>query len=209
MLYDYKKSNVPNTLAQIKKQIKRFKNKAKKNCQHLYGKLNKNYKKLDWNKKRFITSEIKDVIQDQNFKRWRRIKADKDVAIIKEGKNYYVQRQNLQGLCLLRQICCQLQDDYLSDTKENKKYKSKVQYVSFYFDSAYRGNVYLFSYPKSKEWKAELLTVFLKTKEFLFDEDSPHWKGMKKLRYFCLKHLMNSKVERWQSQVQRFLSESD
>ena len=206
MLYDYKKSNVPNTLSQIQKQIKRFKNKARKNYVCLLGKLNKQYKKIDWYKKRFITSQIKDAIQDQNFKRWRRIKADKEVAIKKEGNNYYVQRQNLQGLCLLRQICCQLQGDYV---RKPYKKKYKAQSVPFYFDSAYRGRVFLFSYPKSKEWKAELLTQFLKTKEFLFDEDSPHWKGMKKVRYFCYKFLMNAKVERWQSQVQRFLSEKD
>lgn len=91
-----------------------------------------------------------------------------------------------------------MDDEYWYDAQKSQY---KIEYKPFHFDSAYRGDIYLFSYPKSREWKAELLTEFLHTKEFLFDEDSPHWKGMKKLRYFCLKNLMNSKVEKWEYQV--------
>lgn len=205
MWYDYKKSHVPNTLSQLKKEIKRFKKRAKKNHKHLYGRLNKSYRKIDWNKRQFTTSEIRQNIEDQNFKRWRRIRADKQVAITKRGANYYVSRQNLQGLCLLRQVCAVMEYTYFIQNK----YKAKIEYKPFHFNSSYRGDIYLFSYPKSREWKAELLTEFLHTKEFLFDEDSPHWKGMPKLRYFCLKNLMNSKVERWEYQVQRFLAKKD
>ena len=82
--------------------------------------------------------------------------------------------------------------------KKRKTVIVKQKLKPFYFDSAYRGRVFLFSYPESREWKAELLTEFLKTKEFLFDEDNPHWKGMKKVRYFCYKFLMNAKVEKWE-----------
>lgn len=82
--------------------------------------------------------------------------------------------------------------------KKRKTVLVKQKLKPFYFDSAYRGRIFLFSYPESREWKAELLTEFLKTKEFLFDEDSPHWKGMKKVRYFCYKFLMNAKVEKWE-----------
>lgn len=206
MFYDYRKSSVPNTLSQIKKQIKKFKNKARRKRTSLYKKLNKKYRTIDWSKKLYPTTQIIDSIQDQNFKKWRRIKCDKQVALQKIGKKYYVQRQNLQGLCLLRQLCCQLEDTYLEKTVKNKK---KPKLTKFYFDSVYLGRVFLFSYPKAKEWKGQLLTEFLKTKEFLFDEDSPYWKGMKKLKYFCHKYLMNVRVEKWESQVQRFLSEND
>jgi hypothetical protein len=65
----------------------------------------------------------------------------------------------------MKELATLLEVNYL-----RKKVKSvKVEYKSFHFDSVYRGNVFLFSYPKSLEWKAELLTDFLKTKEFLFD----------------------------------------
>lgn len=206
MFYDYKKSHVPNTLHQLKKQIKSFKSRGRKKHTTLYGKLNKAYRTINWDKLQFTTSEIKQAIEDQNFKRWRRIVADKQVAIIKKHNKYFVKRQNLQGICLLRQVCSVIDTLYF---KKEPKPTKKIQYKPFHFNSAYRGDIFLFSYPITLEWKAELLTDFLHTKQFLFDEDSPHWKGMPKLRYFCLKNLMNSKVEKWEYQVQRFLAKND
>lgn len=121
-------------------------------------------------------------------------------------KDGYYLKSNVENLFLLQELMCQMDDDYWHNVHH---YDYKIEYKPFRFNSAYRGDIFLFSYPKSREWKAELLTDFLHTKEFLFDEDSPHWKGMPKLRYFCLKNLMNSKVEKWEYQVQRFLAKKD
>lgn len=195
------------TLSQLQKLIKTRKRAAKQGSK-LYRNLNKCYKKVDWKRQFIPTSEAQQILDDPFLKSWRRLYADKELKSIKNSnspQDIVYKTENIQGLCLMKELATLLEVNYL-----RKKVKSvKVEYKSFYFDSAYRGNIFLFSYPKSLEWKAELLTDFLKTKEFLFDEDSPHWKGMKAVRYFCLKYLMNAKVERWQSQVQRFLSEKD
>ena len=195
------------TLSQLRKLIKTRKRAAKQGSK-LYGKLNKSYKKVDWKRQYIPTTEAKEILDDPFLKCWRRLYTDKEIKPIKNDKNLsnvVYKTENIEGLCLIKELASLLEVKYL---QKIPKYV-KQQGVPFYFDSAYRGRVFLFSYPKSKEWKAELLTQFLKTKEFLFDEDSPHWKGMKKVRYFCQKFLMNCKVERWQSQVQRFLSEKD
>ena len=99
---------------------------------------------------------------------------------------------------------CQMDDDYWVKPPAGNK---KGNYKPFYFDSAYQGRLYLFSYPASMEWKVEPLTEFLHTKEFLFDEDSPYWKGIDSIRYFTQKFLMKCRMEKWEYQVQRYLLE--
>jgi hypothetical protein len=140
-------------------------------------------------------------MNDEYHKSWRILLRQGDLkAIIRNNTHNDVVylKDNVESICLLKEIGAQFEEEFFNKPKPTV---SKIEYKPFHFDSAYRGDIYLFSYPKSREWKAELLTEFLHTKEFLFDEDSPHWKGMPKLRYFCLKNLMNSKVEKWEYQV--------
>lgn len=188
--------------------VEKIKKKNKSRNKHLYKGLNKAYKKLDWNKNKFNNAEVKEVFENTALPVQRKMRNYgwlKYYPNSSMNEGYYL-KNNVENLFLLQELMCQMDDDYW----RNIKYHSyKIEYKPFHFNSAYRGDIFLFSYPKSKEWKAELLTDFLHTKEFLFDEDSPHWKGMKKLRYFCLKNLMNSKVEKWECQVQRFLDKKD
>lgn len=198
------------TLKDIKRAISKIDRLKKKATvkDHLYRNVNKSYKKLDWNKSKFEIDEMKKAFENTALPVQRKMRNYGWLKYYpKTGRNdgYYL-KSNVENLFFLQEIMCQYDDKYwLSEIKG----VTKIEYKPFHFDSAYRGDIYLFSYPKSMEWKAELLTDFLHTKEFLFDEDSPHWKGMKKLRYFCLKNLMNSKVEKWEYQVQRFLAKKD
>jgi hypothetical protein len=136
-------------------------------------------------------------MNDEYHKSWRILLRQGDLKGMIRNNNpcdvIYL-KDNVEAVCLLKELGAQFEETFF-DKKKAKPYK--IEYKPFHFNSAYRGDIFLFSYPKSREWKAELLTDFLHTKEFLFDEDSPHWKGMPKLRYFCLKNLMNSKVEKW------------
>jgi hypothetical protein len=54
-----------------------------------------------------------------------------------------------------------------------------------------------------------LVTDFLKTKEYLFDEDSPFFKGHNKTRKFIEKNLFNGKPEKWDYYLKRFLRENN
>lgn len=200
------------TLNGVKKAlayVEKFKKKNKNRDRFLYSNVNKSYKKLNWAKEKFNNAEAKEVFENTALPVQRKMR---EYGWLKYYPNnnindgYYL-KSNVENLFLLQELMCQMDDDYWISVY--KPVYKKAPMKPFHFDSAYRGDVYLFSYPLTKEWKAELLTKFLKTKEFLFDEDSPYWKGMKKLRYFCLKNLMNSKVERWEWQVQRFLTKND
>ena len=140
-------------------------------------------------------------MDDEYHKSWRILLRQGDLKGMIRNNNpcdvVYL-KDNVESVCLLKEIGAQMEEQFFGKIIIKPK---KTKYKPFHFDSAYRGDIYLFSYPVTKEWKAELLTNFLHTKEYLFDEDNPHWKGMKALRYFCLKNLMNSKVEKWEYQV--------
>lgn len=199
------------TLKDVKKTLEyvdKFRKKNKNRNRFLYNNLNKTYKNLDWNKDKFNNTEMKEAFENTALPVQRKMRNYGWLKYYPTNslKSGYYLRYNVENLFLLQELMCQMDDEYWCN---KKRYKYKKEYKPFHFDSAYRGDIFLFSYPKSREWKAELLTDFLHTKEFLFDEDSPHWKGMKKLRYFCLKNLMNSKVEKWEYQVQRFLAKKD
>lgn len=209
-MIDKKNTNyVPLTLNDILKKIKKNKGVKIENKDFSYRRYNKGYKKLDFTKDYFTSAEIREQMNDEYHKTWRILLRQGDLrGMIRNNNpcNVVYFKDNVRHICLLKEIGAQLEEQFF--TKIEPKVH-KPEYKPFHFDSAYRGDIYLFSYPKSREWKAKLLTDFLHTKEFLFDEDSPHWKGMKALRYFCLKNLMNSKVERWEYQVQRFLAKKD
>ena len=200
---------VPLTLKDVLKKIKKNRNVKIENKDLSYRRYNKGYKKLDFTKDYFTTAEIREQMNDEYHKTWRILLRQGDLKGMVRNNNpsdvIYL-KDNVEAVCLLKELGAQFEESFF-ETNKNKP--SKIEYKPFHFDSAYRGDIYLFSYPKTREWKAELLTDFLHKKEFLFDEDSPHWKGMPKLRYFCLKNLMNSKVEKWEYQVQRFLAKKD
>lgn len=180
--------------------VEKFRKKNKSRDRYLYNGLNKKYKKLNWSKDKFNNTEAKEVFENTALPVQRKMRNYgwlKYYPLTGMNDGYYL-KSNVENLFLLQELMCQMDDEYWCP---KKRYGYKIEYKPFHFNSAYRGDIFLFSYPKSKEWKAELLTEFLHTKEFLFDEDSPHWKGMPKLRYFCLKNLMNSKVEKWENQV--------
>ena len=199
------------TLKGVKKAlayVEKIRKKNKSRDRYLYNGLNKAYKKLDWSKDKFNNVEMKEAFENTALPVQRKMRNYGWLKYYPKNSmndGYYL-KSNVENLFLLQELMCQMDDDYWD---VYPPIKQKIEYKPFHFDSAYRGDIYLFSYPISREWKAELLTDFLHTKEFLFDEDSPHWKGMKKLRYFCLKNLMNSSVERWEQQVQRFLAKKD
>lgn len=203
MSYNFKQCHVPNTLANLISQINRFKKMARRAYTPIYKQLTKNYKKIDWSKKTLLDSQVKPYIAQNYFKCYRRMKADKQLRYIPITCNRYkIQKENLQIICLLRQVGVSLEEKYFDKISN---YRKKPQYVPFYFESAYQGNIWICSHPKTLSWKAELLTPYLHTKEFLFDQSSPYFKGMRKTKRFIQKNLMNGKVQKWDYYVQRFL----
>lgn len=186
------------------KKIERLKKKVHCGKLRLYNNVSKKYKNFDWTKNDYTVEQLKPIIQNNGLFVHRRLLENKILRRNSSTKTYT--KRNVENIFLFQQLMCQMDDEFWNPkTKPN----TKIQYKPFHFNSLYRGKIYLFSYPKTREWKAELLTQFLKTKQFLFDEDCPHWKGMKKLRYFCEKNLMNASADKWQYQVQRFLRKKD
>lgn len=89
-----------------------------------------------------------------------------------------------------------MDEDYWFPSEKSKNKSQSVTYVPYHFDSKYLGKCYLCSIPKTLEWKVELLTEFLKSKEFIFDERTPFGRPLKDIRKFVGKTLVVSKVEK-------------
>lgn len=199
------------TLSELRKAIKYNKRVATKlRGKSFYFRMNKNYRYLNWDKPVFQTSQIKQSFDDDFFKCWRRLYADKDLLPhLKSGEAFY-NKTNVQGLCLLKQVAAQLQQRYyMKPPKKNKKKKVKKQYVPFHFDSIYLGKCYICSYPKTMQWKAPLLTQFLSDKQYIFDQTNQFGRPLKDLRRFIGKNLMNGRVQKWDFYFKRFLTKTN
>lgn len=195
------------TLKELRNVIRKNKNIARaKVKKSFYYRMNKKYKQLDWNKEYLYPHQIVPCLEGQFFRCWRKLKANKEIKpqyISKCLKKIAYKRYNIQGLFLLQQIAAQQEKKILAKKKKKRPWKPK--YIPFFFDSAYLGRIQICSYPESRKWKSELLTQFLHKKEFLFDEDSPHYKGLKKTKRFVATSLMGGKVQKWEQHLQRFL----
>lgn len=199
---------VPPTLKEVLKKIKINRTRAR-NKKSTYKFLNKEYKKLNWTNDRFLSKDIKPIISDDNFKCFRRLKSDKEIKpfITYNNKNCFYSKENIEFIYLLRELSCTIEEKFMMK-KTPSEYK-KTEYVPYRFNSAYRGDIFICSIPKSKIEKSKLVTEWLHKKEFLFDEDSPFFKGSYKTRRFIEKNLINGKIEKWDYYLQRFISEND
>ena len=201
---------IKKSIAKINK-LKRQKQKKDRFCR-MYTKLNRSYKNLPWYKDRFMYDELKEVFQNTALPVFRKmrnygwVKCQHYEGDSIHDKGYYL-KSNIENLFLLQELMCQMDDDYWGFDKNHKRHK--VEYIPFYFDSVYLGKIKICSYPKTLEWKAEQLTKFLHSKEFLFDEESSFYKGYKKTIYFITNNLMWGKVEKWDFYLKRFLAENN
>jgi hypothetical protein len=100
-----------------------------------------------------------------------------------------------------------MDDDYWFPFEKCNYKHNNVKYIPYSFDSKYLGKCYLCSLPKTSDWKIPLLTEFLKSKEFIFDERTPFGRPLKEIRKFVSKTLIVSKIEKWDYYFQRFLRE--
>lgn len=199
------------SLKDVKRVLKVVENKKKKKrCKEnfLFNKMNKDYKNIDWN-----TSKIDNVTARKIFKNNVIMTFDKLVenkklrffSVNYKHSGYYL-KSNVENLFLLEELMCQMDDQFWTPLQKSQW---NPEYVPYYFDSLYRGKTWICQIPISKLEKSELVTKFLKTKEYLFDEESPFFKGYNKTRYFISKNLFNGKVEKWDYYLKRFLSENN
>lgn len=198
---EYTTRYVAPTLKLVLRQIRSNRRHLKKQC---YKKLNKKYKLLNWNEKFFTATELRDAIEDDYFKCWRRMYADKELRPMGNRPKIYYSRENAEMICLLKEVAAFTESGI--DKIKKVKHK-KVKYLSFYFESKYIGKRCLFVYPESRKWKEKPLRKYLKTKEFLFNEDSPFYKGWDKTVQFIFGSLMCGKMEKWDFYLKRFLEE--
>lgn len=200
-----RESKVPNTLAQIRKKIKEYKRQGRKIRVRVYQNMNKEYKQFDWTNKYFLSKDVKQHLNDSYFKCYRRLLSDKQLLVRQINANdYAIERQNLQGICLLKQLCAQVDDKYFTQ-KKNKKRKRKVKYLKFYYQSAYTNKMILAYYTKEVEWKIPFVRQFLSKKEYIFDSTNQFYKGMSQIKKFVKNSLINCKIQRWDYNFQRFL----
>lgn len=185
------------------KRIEKYKNAARKKDNVLHNQVNKKYKEIDWSKKWFTIQDISDSLPNTTLGVFRKLREIKKVKCF--NLKYY-KKSNIENLFLLQELMCQMDDQFW--VKE-KKYKVKQKYVPYRFNSAYLGDIYICSIPERNIWKMELVTNFLKDKQFIFDKDSPFGKPIKKVRYFIEKCLFDCKVEKWDFNYKRFLSENN
>lgn len=204
-----RKKGVPNTLKDVQKKIKRYRWDAKRKLgkKSLYSKINKGYKNLNWDKDRFSTDQLKSNITDEYFKCYRRMLQDKELRVYKQGNTFYADRQNVQGICMLKQLCCLMQNKYIKHLS-NKTWNPK-EYYQFYYDSDYVGRIKICNYDCSKEWKIPMVVQFLKDKQYIFDQDNMFGKTLSEVKLFIKKQLIKGKAEKWDYYFQRFLAKKD
>lgn len=204
-----RKKGVPNNLKDVQRKIKRYRWDAKKKLggKSLYSKLNKGYKTLNWYKERFPTEQLKPNITDDYFKCYKRMLEDKELRVQKQGTTYYADRQNVQGICLMKQLCALMQSKYINHIS-NKSWNPK-KYNQFYYDSDYLGRIKICNYDCSKDWKIPMIVEFLKDKQYIFDQDNMFGKRLSQVKIFIHKQLIKGKVEKWDYYFKRFLAKKD
>ena len=196
--------HVKQNLKALEKQ--KLKNNKREN--HLYNNVNRAYKNIDWNQNKINNHVAKEICTNtvfpvwRNMLNWKILKFHSDTGCKKDG--YYL-KSHLEDLFLLQELMCQMDECYWA---ESPKVNWKPEYVPYYFDSLYRGKTWICQIPISKLEKSKLVTEFLKTKEYIFDEESSFFKGYNKTRKFIEKNLFNGKVEKWDYYLKRFLSEN-
>lgn len=195
-------------LSEIRKAIKNIDRERRKRRKErkfkLRNNVNKNYRFLDWSKNKLSMDDLKGSIENTALPVFRKMRDYKWVRC--QDKNYYL-KSNIENLFLLQELMCQMDEDYWFPSEKSKNKSQSVTYVPYHFDSKYLGKCYLCSIPKTLEWKVELLTEFLKSKEFIFDERTPFGRPLKDIRKFVGKTLVVSKVEKWDYYFHRFLHE--
>lgn len=200
------------SLKHVKQRLKsldREKRKNNKKENHLYNKINKDYKKIDWSPEKINNRIAKEIFTDSVYPVWRNMLS---FGILKfhpignsKSDGFYI-KTHLEDLLLVQELMCQMDEQYWCTIQP---VNWKPEYVPYYFDSAYRGKTWICQIPVSKVEKSKLVTDFLKTKEYLFDEDSPFFKGHNKTRKFIEKNLFNGKPEKWDYYLKRFLRENN
>ena len=190
------------------KYMENLKNKNRNKGNYLYSKFDKTYKKIDWSSEKIDNHTVRQILQNNVMMTYDKLVENKKLRFFSNGcrKEGYYLRSNVQNLLLVQELMSQMDDRYWMK-KSNEKWKP--EYVPFYFDSVYRGKIWICQIPITKIEKSKLVTEFLHTKEYLFDEDCPFFKGHNKTRNFIEKNLFNGKVEKWDYYLKRFLSENN
>jgi hypothetical protein len=109
-------------------------------------------------------------------------------------------------ICFLKEVAAFTENNIHYAKKKKRKMPEQID---FYFDSIYIGRKKLFKFAKTKEWKVKAVTDYLKTKEYLFDKESPFYKGYEETVRFIRTNLMNGKMEKWDFYLKRFLAQKD
>jgi hypothetical protein len=168
---EYTSRYIPPTLKMLFLRVRSNKFHIKKEC---YKNINKKYKELDWTRDYFYSKELREAIEDKYFKCWRRMYADKELRPNGRLTDCRYSKNNAEMICFLKEVSA-FTEDRIHYTK--KKKRKMPEEIDFYFDSIYIGRKKLFKFAKTKEWKVKAVTDYLKTKEYLFDKESPFYKG--------------------------------
>ena len=211
------------SLKEFMKQIKWIGKKREELIQQKYmrrryfNRVNKFYKKLNWKNKYMRAEDVEKMFSDRatnvNY-----FLPDKPRATILRmedvvDENGKYPTKTIEKYVLVRELMGQMDDMFWQPytppkkrKKRERKKKRNINYVPYYFDSVYQGSVYICAMPESKLEKSKLVTEYLRKKEFLFDKDSPYFKGNSKVRRFVMSNLIYGKPEKWDYYVERFLT---
>ena len=92
---------VPFTLLKVLRKIKRNKKAVKAKC---YVSINKKYKLLDWTKSSFTKTDIEENIQDDYFKKFKRMVMDKELRASQKGTKGIYRKENVEFICFLKEL---------------------------------------------------------------------------------------------------------
>ena len=196
------------TLKDIKKAIRQIERKKDKlKGKTLYSELSQDYKNFDWQQDYIECHDLQNISKNTVIGVQRKARELKKIKVVKksQGTSYY-SKMNIEGLFLLQELMCQVDETYW---QKLPKEKSKIKYIPYYFESKYLGKCYICSHPSTLKWKQDLVTEFLQDKQYIFDETNQFGKPLQVVRKFIEKSLIQSSVEKWDYHFQRFLAKKD
>lgn len=186
----------------------------------LYNNYNKDYKKLDWNKKRFSARQCVEALKNTSYKHHVKMLTHKQMRFIhlsdKLDDGYYRASQ-MQNLFLLQQIMSQIDSKFWDIRKITRKKKrkkktkktKKIRKTTVYFKSKYmRKKISLGRYTKEQLEKINKIKQFLKQKQFIFDKESQFYIKRQQIVNFVKTTLMYNVEQKWQFCFQRLIAQN-
>lgn len=195
------------------KSLNRLKRRIKKFVSHpldlrkengLYLKFNKKYKNFDWSKDVYTKKDVREILDDENFRTCDGMFNSNHLDYYVENKKTYIYKFSLEEEFLRREMCASMDDKMWRRSQASRKnIKCKTGPRKLYY---LRGVGKLFcmgKLPKKMKSKVDKIKTFLISKKYIFDRKSEFFLKDSRIRHLISQKLLYGK----ESKFNEFLAE--